>query len=76
MALHLIFGGKPNPSEWSCISEAAINLVNDIISCKEWDPIELKFPIQSMMPPPSLFPSNIPYATVKQTSINIPPEDQ
>ena len=76
MALRLTFGGKPNPSEWSCLSEATTDLANDILSCQEWDPDKLKAPIQDMMPKPSSLPSDIPHATAKQTIVNIPAEDQ
>ena len=76
MALRLTFGGKPNPSEWSCLSESTTDLANDILSCKEWDPIKLKSPIQDMMPKPLVLPSNIPHTTAKTSIVNIPAEDQ
>ena len=74
MACRLTFGGNPNLSGW--ISEVAMDLPNDILSCEEFDPNKLRSPIKSMMTPPLLLQANVKYATARQTSVDIPPEDQ
>ena len=76
LALRLTFGGKPNPSKWSCLSEATADLANDILSCAEWDPNETRAPIQSMMPPPIVLPQDTPFASAAKTIVDIPAEDQ
>lgn len=51
IALRMTFGGSPNPSLWGNISESVIDLTNALLRCKEWDPTQLKSPIQHLVPP-------------------------
>ena len=76
VALYLTFGGKQNSSKWSWTSKRVTDLANDILSCEEWDPNESKLPIQSMMPPLLLLPTNIKHVTARQTIVDIPPKYQ
>ena len=55
-SLRLIFGGKPSPSEWGCISETVANLATNILHCDEWDPSEIHSPLQQMIPKPKPLP--------------------
>ena len=75
MALRLTFGGKPCPSEWSCISESVTDLANDILSCPDWDPEQTHAPDQAAFPRPRSLPDNIPFAQAKATIVAIPIED-
>ena len=38
VALRLTFGGAPNPSQWSDVSEVAVDLANDLVRRDVWDP--------------------------------------
>jgi hypothetical protein len=38
VALRLTFGGAPNPSQWSDVSEVAVDLANDLVRREDWDP--------------------------------------
>ena len=38
VALRLSFGGAPNPSQWSDVSEVAVDLANDLVRRDDWDP--------------------------------------
>lgn len=60
MALRLTFGGKPNPSKWSDISESVTDVANDLMRCKEWDPSSLHSPHQHLVGSPTSSPSDIP----------------
>ena len=41
MFLRMTFGGKPNASEWGCISETVADLANKLLVCDSWDPSTL-----------------------------------
>jgi hypothetical protein len=38
LALRMTFGGAPNPSQWSDVSEMACDLANDLVRHPGWDP--------------------------------------
>ena len=38
LALRMTFGGSPNPSEWSEVSEVVTDLANDLARRLDWDP--------------------------------------
>ena len=50
ISLRLTFGGAPNPNIWSEISESITDLANAILQCKEWDPNQVKSPLQYLIP--------------------------
>ena len=45
VALRLTFGGAPNPSQWSDVSEVAVDLANDLV----WDPTVWSAPQQHLL---------------------------
>ena len=51
ICLRLTFGTTPAPSEYTNISEAAIDLGNDLRQDKSWDTNDLNSPHRSLLPP-------------------------
>ena len=49
VALRLTFGGAPNPSQWSDVSETAVDLANDLVRRDDWDPLTVFAPQQPML---------------------------
>ena len=49
VALRLTFGGAPNPSQWSDVSEVAVDLANDLVRRVDWDPGEWSAPQQHLL---------------------------
>ena len=49
VALILTFGGAPNPSQWSDVSETAVDLANDLVRRDDWDPSTFFAPQQPML---------------------------
>jgi hypothetical protein len=50
-ALRLTFGGRPAPPDFSCISDTASDIANDLVVDPSWDPTTLCSPHQPKMPP-------------------------
>ena len=50
LCLRLPFGTTPTPVEYTTISEAAIDLGNDLLRYESWDTDELNSPHQSLLP--------------------------
>ena len=72
LLLRLTFGGTPGPSLFSIISESMTDLVNAILKCPDWDPSKTFSPLESMYPPVELLDRNIPFASTKPLSVEIP----
>jgi len=68
MFLRMTFGGKPNASEWGCISETVADLANKLLVCETWDPNTLHSPLQNKIPPRKTLDSAIPFAPAYSTS--------
>ena len=49
VALRLTFGGAPNPSQWSDVSEVAVDLANDLVRRDDWDPASWSAPQQQLL---------------------------
>jgi hypothetical protein len=76
VALRLTFGGAPNPSRWSDLSEIACDLSNDLARNPGWEPSRHLSPHASKLPSdPLLEPPDIPYATAHPLSVPLPVDD-
>jgi len=65
IALHMTFGGAPNPSQWSDVSELATDLANTLVRCDDWDPSEFSSPHQHLLGSAYEFePDDFPFAKV------------
>jgi len=73
IALRLTFGGSPNPAAWTCFSEMVTDLANEISQCDEWDPTELRSPVQGDTPKPIRLPDSIPIARACAQAVEPPP---
>ena len=49
VALRLTFGGAPNPSQWSDVSEVAVDLANDLVRRDDWEPSVWSAPQQHIL---------------------------
>jgi len=49
MALRMTFGGAPNPSQWSDITEPACDLANDLCRRPDWSPAEFQSPHHKLL---------------------------
>ena len=49
VALRMTFGGAPNPSQWSDISEVIVDLANDLVRRRDWDPSAWSAPRQGIL---------------------------
>jgi hypothetical protein len=49
VALRLTFGGSPNPSLWSDVSEVVTDLANDLVRRSDWDPTRHHSPHQPLL---------------------------
>ena len=49
VALRMTFGGAPNPSQWSDISEVIADLANDLVRRDDWDPSVWSAPQQGVL---------------------------
>ncbi len=49
VALRLTFGGSPNPSLWSDVSEVVTDLANDLVRRPDWDPTRHHSPHQPLL---------------------------
>ncbi len=74
IALHLTFGGAPNPPTWCTFSEMVIDLANEIGSCPTWDPEKLRSPAQSVTPTPLELSPLIPFGVRQPTAVRLPIE--
>jgi hypothetical protein len=49
VALRMPFGGSPNPSLWSDVSEVVTDLANDLVRRSDWDPTRHHSPHQPLL---------------------------
>jgi hypothetical protein len=76
VALRLTFGGAPNPSRWSDLSELACNLSNDLVRNPGWDPRQHFSPHSAKLPATAIMePSTDPLAVAQPLSIPLPIDD-
>ncbi|KAI2490861.1 hypothetical protein MHU86_14415 [Fragilaria crotonensis] len=45
----MTFGGAPNPSQWSDVSEVITDLANDLVRRSDWDPKVFHSPHQHLL---------------------------
>jgi hypothetical protein len=77
IALRLTFGGAPNPSRWSDLSEIACDLSNDLTRNPGWDPSRHLSPHSTKLPAePLLEPAAVPLATAQPLSVPLPVDDE
>jgi hypothetical protein len=76
VALRMTFGGAPNPSQWSDVSELACDLSNDLARHPGWDPSRHVSPHQPLLKGASeLLPTSVPFAQTKPLFVQLPCDD-
>ena len=76
IALRLTFGGAPNPSRWSDLSEISCDLANDLSRHSGWDETVHFSPHAALLPrQPELEAPDVPFATAEPLSVPLPHDD-
>jgi hypothetical protein len=67
VSLRFTFGGSPNPSEFSLISEMIADLSNVLLQHKDWDPLNLHSEFISIVnPTPKLEQNNVEFTQARE----------
>jgi hypothetical protein len=73
VALRMTFGGAPNPSQWSDVSELACDLANDLVRHPGWDPAIHSSPHQHLIAGTmDRQPGPVPFAPASPLFVRIP----
>ena len=69
LALRLTFGGAPNPSCWSDLTEMACDAANDLVR-SAWDPAEFSSPHVATIPDdPVVLPDDVEFARAEPVAV-------
>ena len=71
ICLRLPFGTTPAPAEYTTVSEAAIDLGNDLLQDQSWDTDDLDLPHRSLLPPEEKQQPAIHLSKVEPLSVEI-----
>ena len=71
LCLRLPFGTTPAPVEYTKISEAEIDLDNNLLADTSWDATDLKSPHRHLLPREDYMPDSDPLVKVYQLTVNI-----
>jgi hypothetical protein len=71
ISLRLTFGGAPNPNYWSEVSETITDLINALLSCRQWNPLKIKSPLQTKVPKLQQNIDPRPFTKALPTSVQI-----
>ena len=66
------FGGSPSPNEWGALAEPICDLANVVMHDDDWNPRDLRSPIQHLVPTPITLDSDIPFGEGRELIVNIP----
>ena len=66
------FGGSPSPHEWGALAEPICDLANVVMHDDDWNPRDLRSPIQHLVPTPITLDSDIPFGEGRELIVNIP----
>ena len=69
--LRLPFGGSQCPSDFCLFSDVMTDSINDLMTCKAWDPFNTCSEYISKIPAPSKLPDDIPFEQAREFSIKI-----
>jgi hypothetical protein len=72
ITLQLTFGSAPCPFKWGIMSELIFDLENDLLKCKELDPLTLHASVQADIPTQEYLDNNIPFAMERELIVNVP----
>ena len=71
LCLRLHFGTPPAPAEYTTVSEAAIDLGNNLLQDESWDTDDLNLPHQYFLPQEEKHQSAIHLTTVDHLAVDI-----
>ena len=72
VSLRLPFGGAPCPADFSLVSDVITDTINDLLEDKTWDHREITAEFVAMIPKESSLPDEIPFATARELSVEVP----
>jgi hypothetical protein len=70
------FGGAPCPFKWGIMSELICNLANELLKCKEWDPLTLQALVQADISTREYLDDKVSFATGRELIVNVPVNPQ
>ena len=70
--LRLPFGSVPAPSEWCIFSEILVDLANDLLEDKTWEPEELHSPHRKLFKEPEFEEDGIPFGQAHELHVDVP----
>lgn len=70
--LRMAFGGSPNPSAWTTISEMVTDLANELLVDRNWDPKKTHPPFRTTVPEPNRNGRGEGIAPAKEMAYKIP----
>ena len=76
ISLRLPFGGSPCPNHFCLVSDMITDAINDLLNCKSWNHNEICSKFVKKIPREESLEDSIPFATARELSVNLPPEDQ
>ena len=71
LCIHLPFGTTTAPSEYTTISDAEINLGNDLLADALWDETDLHLPHIHLLPREEYLPASDPLVKSDKLAVNI-----
>ena len=77
IALRMTFGGAPNPSQWSDLSELACDLINDLVRDDGWDEQTYQSPHQHLIGDGvELEADDVAFGSAGELLVDVPADDQ
>ena len=75
LSMRLPFGGSSCPREFCILSDLLADLINDLLSCKEWDETKIRSNYVTKIPAPVEMDQAIPFARSRELIVSLPIED-
>jgi hypothetical protein len=75
MALHMTFGGSPNPALWSVISETTTDIGNTLLLNDEWDHQTTFDKISDQIEKPLSLPDSMDFHQSRDLAVQLPKND-
>jgi hypothetical protein len=76
ITLCFTFSGSLGPFEWGVTSESSCDLANELLKCKDWDPLTLHLSVQKEIPTHQYLSNNIPFTEGRELIVVVPLDHQ
>ncbi len=71
ITLLLTFGGTPGPFKWGVVSETVCDFANELLKCKDWDPLTLHLSVQQEIPTRQYLDDKVPFAEGRELIFDV-----